>query len=186
MQYSEIIFDSLITEARLPKNFVFSDWGYWIEPDGQFAAVERHQHHTVHRIGDHTYADGRIRVTAVTDPSTVKMDNPVKLLTANFYTNYVTKAALRALMALITEYEFDEFHIIGMTIQEHQLGDYDRGDPEQYVDRRSIERATAPMAAMACIRKFLTSARAVAPEPRDPRLTAPHVTDFTRRRKRLR
>ena len=134
--------------------------------------VPRHGHYTVYQIGDHAFAEGRIRVTAVTDPSTVKMDNPIKLLTANFYINYVTKAALRSLTALITEYEFDEYTIIGMTIDNVQLGNYDR-DPESHIDPRSVQAISNRAKALGCLRAFSANAGKTAPPKQDKKLVDP-------------
>jgi hypothetical protein len=140
----------------LRKDFVFSNWGYWIEPDGRFVPVGRHQHYTVHPITDETFAAGRIRCTAITDPSVVKSERGIKLLTANFYTDYVTKAALQSLMMLVKEYEFDEYHISAIIVPKHLLGNYDR---DLDVDPRSVMDATTRSAAMASMRAFLATAR---------------------------
>lgn len=171
-----------LVEAGLPNDFVFSNWGYWIEPDGKFVPVARHSHHTVYYIGDHVFAEGRIRVTAVTDPSTVKMDNPIRLLTANFNTNYVTKAALRALTALVTEYEFDEYTIIGMTIDAAQLGNYNR-DPDAHIDPRSVQAISNRTKALGCLRVFGATAGQAPPPKQDKKLVEPENT-FGKRRKR--
>lgn len=163
----------VLTEG-LPAAFEHSNWGYWIEPDGTMKPVSRHQHYIMYRIGWEVFASGRIRVTSITDPTQVKTESGMRVFAANFFSHFVTKRALRSMMLLLREYDFDVYTIAGMTYRDEAAFNSPMPDDmtvEQHdairIDSRSCIDALTKNAAIASARAFLSTALDAAPKMLD-------------------
>jgi hypothetical protein len=92
-----------MARSYLPNDFEHSEWGYWIEPDGFIKPVGRHRHYLTYRIGWEAMASGRIRVTAVGETMRERTESGQLVLAADFFAHFVTKQALRSLIALLLD-----------------------------------------------------------------------------------
>lgn len=159
------LLETRIDEALLPANFEHSDWGYWIEPDGTMRPVNRHSHYLMYKTGFEAYASGRIRVTSISDPSKVKTDTGMAVFAANFFTPFVTKKALYAMVSLIENYDFDVYTISGMSYDSKEAfaSSSSNGGADAHCDKRSIADNKSKTAALRCVRAFIKDARDEAP-----------------------
>lgn len=178
-----------IVESKLPAGFEHSDWGYWIESDGAMRPVGRHRHCLVYRIGWEALASGRIRVTAVGEELRDRTDSGKRVLAADFFANFVTKRALRSLMALLVEYDFEDYGIGGLAysgpddMSKPQRGEMSFEDWDRWrVDPRTRHGMTERSQAIACVRSFLPTALASPP----PLLDATPADPFASMRKKPR